>query len=82
MSNAPRFIHLRLHSEYSLLEGAVPVKKLIKILLANTRQRQTGGRLSHKLIKLRSNKSTHLYWIVGFEISRSRGDEDLIGDAH
>ncbi len=28
MSNAPRFIHLRLHTEYSLLEGAVPVKKL------------------------------------------------------
>ncbi len=25
-----RFIHLRVHSEYSLLEGAVPVKKLIK----------------------------------------------------
>ena len=28
MSN-PRFIHLRVHTEYSLLEGAVPVKKLI-----------------------------------------------------
>ncbi len=28
MSNTPRFIHLRLHSEYSLLEGAVPVKKI------------------------------------------------------
>jgi len=28
MSTAPRFIHLRLHTEYSLLEGAVPVKKL------------------------------------------------------
>ncbi len=28
MSNDPRFIHLRLHTEYSLLEGAVPVKKL------------------------------------------------------
>ncbi|MFN0113933.1 MAG: DNA polymerase III subunit alpha [Paracoccaceae bacterium] len=26
---APRFIHLRVHSEYSLLEGAVPVKKLV-----------------------------------------------------
>jgi DNA polymerase III subunit alpha len=25
----PRFIHLRTHTEYSLLEGAVPVKKLI-----------------------------------------------------
>ena len=29
MSNPPRFIHLRVHTEYSLLEGAVPVKKLI-----------------------------------------------------
>ncbi|MDP3862978.1 MAG: DNA polymerase III subunit alpha [Phaeovulum sp.] len=27
----PRFIHLRLHTEYSLLEGAVPVKKLVKM---------------------------------------------------
>lgn len=29
MSVQPRFIHLRTHTEYSLLEGAVPVKKLI-----------------------------------------------------
>ncbi|KAA9010425.1 DNA polymerase III subunit alpha [Histidinibacterium aquaticum] len=28
MTSAPRFIHLRTHTEYSLLEGAVPVKKL------------------------------------------------------
>ncbi|MEZ5768466.1 MAG: PHP domain-containing protein [Paracoccaceae bacterium] len=28
MTDAPRFIHLRQHTEYSLLEGAVPVKKL------------------------------------------------------
>ncbi|RYH01622.1 DNA polymerase III subunit alpha [Salipiger sp. IMCC34102] len=28
MTETPRFIHLRLHTEYSLLEGAVPVKKL------------------------------------------------------
>ena len=28
MSSAPRFIHLRVHSEYSLLEGAVRLKKL------------------------------------------------------
>ncbi|SIS72898.1 DNA polymerase III subunit alpha [Phaeovulum vinaykumarii] len=31
----PRFIHLRLHTEYSLLEGAMPVKKLIKHCEAN-----------------------------------------------
>ncbi len=31
MSDAPRFIHLRVHTEYSLLEGAVPVKKLVKL---------------------------------------------------
>ena len=29
MVTAPRFIHLRVHTEYSLLEGAVPVKKLV-----------------------------------------------------
>ncbi|MCP9480471.1 DNA polymerase III subunit alpha [Shimia sp. CNT1-13L.2] len=28
MSSSPRFIHLRVHTEYSLLEGAVRVKKL------------------------------------------------------
>ena len=28
MSNIPRFIHLRVHTEYSLLEGAVRLKKL------------------------------------------------------
>ncbi|PTV95516.1 DNA polymerase III alpha subunit [Rhodobacter aestuarii] len=27
----PRFIHLRVHTQYSLLEGAVPVKTLIKM---------------------------------------------------
>ncbi|MDG1281307.1 MAG: DNA polymerase III subunit alpha [Pseudorhodobacter sp.] len=34
MSNAPRFIHLRTHTEYSLLEGAVPLKKLIGLCQA------------------------------------------------
>src|SRR6056297_1974607 len=28
MTKQPRFIHLRLHTEYSLLEGAMRVKKL------------------------------------------------------
>ncbi|SHI97164.1 DNA polymerase III subunit alpha [Wenxinia saemankumensis] len=28
MTESPRFIHLRTHTEYSLLEGAIPVKKL------------------------------------------------------
>ncbi|MFT6459759.1 PHP domain-containing protein, partial [Pseudophaeobacter arcticus] len=28
MTNAPRFIHLRSHTEYSLLEGALRLKKL------------------------------------------------------
>ncbi|MDJ0627791.1 MAG: DNA polymerase III subunit alpha [Rhodobacter sp.] len=28
MSRSAKFVHLRLHTEYSLLEGAVPVKKL------------------------------------------------------
>jgi DNA polymerase-3 subunit alpha len=27
----PRFIHLRVHTEYSLLEGALPLKQLIKL---------------------------------------------------
>ena len=36
MSQAPRFIHLRTHTEYSLLEGAVPVKKLIGLNIFQT----------------------------------------------
>jgi len=31
----PRFIHLRLHSQYSLLEGAVPIKKLAGLCADN-----------------------------------------------
>ncbi|GAB1480395.1 DNA polymerase III subunit alpha [Paracoccaceae bacterium] len=31
MPNPPRFIHLRVHTEHSLLEGAIPVKKLVKL---------------------------------------------------
>ena len=34
MSEPVRFIHLRVHTEYSLLEGAVPVKKLIGLCAA------------------------------------------------
>ena len=34
MSSAPRFIHLRVHTEHSLLEGAIPVKKLVKLAAA------------------------------------------------
>ena len=34
MTNPPRFIHLRVHTEHSLLEGAVPVKKLVKLARA------------------------------------------------
>ncbi|MBR3371583.1 MAG: DNA polymerase III subunit alpha [Rhodobacteraceae bacterium] len=30
MTHTPRFIHLRTHTEYSLLEGALPLKKLVK----------------------------------------------------
>jgi DNA polymerase III subunit alpha len=30
----PRFIHLRTHTEHSLLEGAVPVKKLVDLCKA------------------------------------------------
>src|SRR5210317_650939 len=33
MSSSPRFIHLRTHSEYSLLEGALRLKKLPQMCL-------------------------------------------------
>ncbi len=32
----PRFIHLRVHTEHSLLEGAVPVKKLVALCAAQS----------------------------------------------
>jgi len=34
MSKPARFIHLRVHTEHSLLEGAVPVKSLVKLAAA------------------------------------------------
>ncbi len=34
MANPSRFIHLRVHTEHSLLEGAVPVKKLVALAAA------------------------------------------------
>jgi DNA polymerase III subunit alpha len=36
MSNPARFIHLRVHTEHSLLEGAVPVKKLVGLCVAQS----------------------------------------------
>ncbi|WP_338550548.1 DNA polymerase III subunit alpha [Roseovarius phycicola] len=35
MSRTPRFIHLRLHTEYSLLEGAVRLKKLADLCVTH-----------------------------------------------
>ncbi len=35
MTNSPRFIHLRTHTEYSLLEGALRLKKLPDLCKAN-----------------------------------------------
>ena len=35
MSSSPRFIHLRVHTEYSLLEGAVRLKKLAGLCKAS-----------------------------------------------
>lgn len=32
---APQFVHLRVHSAYSLLEGALPIGKLAKLAVAN-----------------------------------------------
>ena len=34
MTNTPQFIHLRTHSEYSLLEGAMRLKKLPELVRA------------------------------------------------
>ena len=34
MNDSPRYIHLRTHSQHSLLEGAVPLKKLVALTAA------------------------------------------------
>ncbi len=34
MADAPRFIHLRLHSDHSLLEGALPVTRVVELARA------------------------------------------------
>ena len=50
MTQAPRFIHLRTHSEYSLLEGALRLKKLpdmcVKAGMPAMALTDTNGRIS------------------------------------
>jgi DNA polymerase-3 subunit alpha len=42
--SGPGFIHLRVHSAYSLLEGALPVKALAKLTLAGSAWALAEGR--------------------------------------
>src|SRR5690349_18882558 len=35
LAESPKFVHLRVHSAYSLLEGALPVKKIIAKAVAD-----------------------------------------------
>ena len=64
----PRFIHLRLHTEYSLLEGAVPVKKLPALCAA------------HDMPAVAVTDSNNLFAALEFSVTASAaGVQPIIG---
>jgi DNA polymerase-3 subunit alpha len=72
MSAAPRFIHLRTHTEHSLLEGAVPVKKLVKLAPRRDARRRRDRHQQHVLragVFQSMPRDAGLQPIVGCQIS-------------
>ena len=68
MASAPRFIHLRLHTEHSLLEGAVPVETLIKLC---TR---------HKIPAVAVTDTNNLFAALEFSVTaKAAGIQPIIG---
>ncbi len=66
--SAPRFIHLRLHTEYSLLEGAVPVKKLVGLCE------------KHAMPAVAVTDTNNLFAALEFSVTaREKGVQPIIG---
>ncbi len=64
----PRFIHLRVHSQYSLLEGAVPVKKL------------TGLCEKHKMPAVALTDTNNMFAALEFSVTAlSAGVQPIVG---
>ncbi|WP_281955143.1 PHP domain-containing protein, partial [Pseudophaeobacter arcticus] len=68
MTNAPRFIHLRSHTEYSLLEGALRLKKLPDLCK------------KHEMPAIAVTDSNNLFSALEFSVSASNaGVQPIIG---
>ena len=64
----PRFIHLRVHSQYSLLEGAVPVKKL------------AGLCEKHKMPAVALTDSNNMFAALEFSVTvKDAGVQPIVG---
>ena len=76
---SPQFVHLRVHSAYSLLEGALPVKKIV----GKARERRSAGDRASPtptICSARSNlprrrSKEGVQPIIGCQLSIDMGDE-------
>ena len=68
MTSSPRFIHLRTHTEYSLLEGAVRLKKLPDLCK------------KHEMPAIAVTDTNNLFSALEFSVSASgAGVQPIIG---
>ncbi len=64
----PRFIHLRIHTEHSLLEGAVPLKSLIKLCV------------KHQMPAVAVTDTNNLFAALEFSVSaKDAGVQPIVG---
>ena len=64
----PRFIHLRTHTEHSLLEGAVPLKALIKLCV------------KHQMPAVAVTDTNNLFAALEFSVSaKDAGVQPIVG---
>jgi DNA polymerase III subunit alpha len=80
MSKAPRFIHLRVHTEHSLLEGAVPVSQLVQYS-KNARGVETFGLANGmKMPAVAVTDTNNMFAALEFSVTaRAAGVQPILG---